>query len=209
VSFANICSNLERTQITDDLDLDDGAATTMQVALGTECSPPPSPSTISQSIPGPTNATTGQPVAGGNDLLVTAGGYFVNKLVGYLDSIGASPVYLTSAGGDIHYTARATGADAGQAGTVLKTVTIDQIDGTHDVIVIELIRDPSSGTLALATWGLSGQGTLAGGFYFANEILPNRASYTDSWYVYEWTASGAADAGPSNSDTFTLIASGQ
>src|SRR5262249_20581917 len=119
VSFTNICANLQRTEITDDLGLDDDGANAMQVALGAQCAPPPSPSTISQTAAGPTNATTGQPVAGASNLLVTAGGYFVNKLVGYLDSIGATPVYLTSSGADLHYTARSAAADGGS--TILKT----------------------------------------------------------------------------------------
>ena len=62
--------------------------------------------------------------------------------------------------------------------------------GAHnDVFLVELAIDPASGTLALVTYGLCspGNGTQAAAWYWANVMLPNRSTYTDSWYLYEWT----------------------
>jgi hypothetical protein len=82
-----------------------------------------------------------------------------------------------------------------------------RVDSTpsHDLILIELVRDPANGTLVLIGFGQQAESTAAAAQYVANQMLPvaNRASYDKAWYAYEWTAAG--EAGP---ETFTLKASG-
>jgi hypothetical protein len=39
-------------------------------------------------------------------------------------------------------------------------------------------------------------------------MLPNRAAYPDSWYLYEWTDTNG-DGQAQITDTFTRLASGQ
>jgi hypothetical protein len=66
-----------------------------------------------------------------------------------------------------------------------------------------------SGTLSLIGYGAcsGGHGTLAAAWFYANVILPNSASYPDSWYVFDWVDSNN-DGAPSGGDTFTPLAQG-
>ena len=68
----------------------------------------------------------------------------------------------------------------------------------------ELVTDPSSGTLSLVGYGAcsGGKGTDAAAWYYANVILPNKASYPDSWYVFSWSDTNN-DSIPNGGDTFT------
>jgi hypothetical protein len=154
------------------------------------------------------NPTTGQPVAGPGDLLTVAGGTFVQKVVTYLDAIGATPVYLVMTPTSWEYHERAPagdgGADAG-AGPIVASLRFDQMTPQHDLIAIQLVRD-ASGSLLLIAFGQEPESTAAAAWYVANVLLPNRANYNQSWYVYEWF--GKSDAGPTGADDFDLLASG-
>jgi hypothetical protein len=59
---------------------------------------------------------------------------------------------------------------------------------THDMILIELVRDTATRTPVLIAYGQEAESTAAAAQYIANEMLPNRSRYDKSWYVYEWTA---------------------
>jgi hypothetical protein len=157
-------------------------------------------------MPGPLNATTGQPVAGAGNLLTATGGFVVQKVVGYLDSIGATPVYLVAAANQWEYHARVAGSDGGTMGPLIGAIPYDQVTAQHDYILVELVRDPASGTLVLIVFGVEPESTTAGAYYVAKHVIPNRATFDKAWYLFEWT--GASDAGPSDSDTLQILASG-
>jgi hypothetical protein len=210
VSIANICGNASTTMVLNSNAPDNAANAVLQVGLTTNCSPPPTPGQSPQTSPGPINPTTGQPVAGGGNLITVAGGYFVQSLVNYLDQIGATPVYLSRASTTSwSYFRRGGGADAGPDGgasdALVAEIAMTENATLHDIILIETVRDPSSGTLVLIAFGQLAESTAAAARYVANQMLPvaNRASYDKSWYVYDWQA--ASDAG---AETFTLKASG-
>jgi hypothetical protein len=87
------------------------------------------------------------------------------------------------------------------------TAPVSNLTQHHDYFYIELVVEPQSGTLCLGAVGILDPGTTAAGYWIANQVVPNRASYPDAWYVYEWTDTnndGVADTG----DTFALIAHG-
>jgi len=210
VSISNICANGKTTKLLDGLAADDASNDVIQNGLASICSPPPMTESSMQNLPGLINLTTGQPVAGSGNLLTVTGGYVVQKLVKYLDSVGATPIYLVAAANEWDYRGRAPregGVEGdGSADPVIASIRYDQVTPSHDLFLVELVRDPTSGTLALIVFGQEAQSTAAGAWFFANEMLPNRANYGKGWYVYEWT--GADDAGPASSDTFNLVASG-
>jgi hypothetical protein len=210
VTIANVCDNATTTMVLDSFPSDDAANAVLQAGLVSNCTPPPTTGSSLQSAGGPINAQTGQPVAGGGNLITIAGGYYVHKLVDYLDQQGITPVYLARGVNDFwRYYERGGGADAGADGgasdLLIAEMAWTDSSASHDLILIELVRDPASGTLVLIAFGQYAESTAAAASYVANQMLPvaNRSSYDKSWYVYEWTA--ASDSGP---ETFTLKASG-
>ena len=48
-------------------------------------------------------------------------------------------------------------------------------------------------------------GTQAGAWYFAQKMVPARATLDKSWYVYEWTDQDGNQM-PGDADTFKLVA---
>ncbi len=93
------------------------------------------------------------------------------------------------------------------------TAPFSSLSASHDFFVLQLAVEPISGTLAYTGYGMLAYGTTAAGYYFATTVMPNIASYSDAWYVVEWTDSGDVDGGvdmaPDSTDTFTVTASGQ
>jgi hypothetical protein len=210
VAIANVCDNGATTKVLNSFAADNSANSTVQAALVANCTPPPSAASVQQDNGGVVNPATGQPVAGGGNLLTVAGGYYVQRLVDYLDQKGITPVYLARGVNDFwRYYRRGAGADGGADGGTPDTLVAEMAwtdsSTTHDLILIELVRDPASGTLVLIVFGQYAESTAAAASYVANQMLPvaNRATYDKAWYVYEWTA--ASDAGP---ETFTAKASG-
>ncbi len=93
--------------------------------------------------------------------------------------------------------------------TSVATMPGSQCSAHADQFVTELVTDPMSGTLSLIGYGAcsGGQGTLAAAWYYANVLLPNKAQYPDSWYVFSW-ADTNGDSTPNAGDTFTVLAHG-
>jgi hypothetical protein len=209
-TFANICANTKTTKLLNGLAPDDEANDVIQRGITSTCSPAPTAASAMQTLPGFINPSTGQPVAGAGNLLTITGGYVVQKLVKYLDSIAATPIHLVAGADQWEYRGRGpreAGVDAEDSNDPLvASIPYDQATSSHDLFLLELIRDPTSGTLVFIVFGQEAESTAAGAWFFANELLPNRANYGKSWYVYEWTGTG--DAGPSSSDTFHVVASG-
>ena len=77
----------------------------------------------------------------------------------------------------------------------------------HDYFLLELSVEPISGTLCFFGYGMLSQGTIAAGYYFQSTIVPALSTYTDAWYVYEWTDTNN-DSVPNAGDTFALTAHG-
>jgi hypothetical protein len=156
---------------------------------------------VSQSVATEINTTTGQPVAGAGDLLVAVGGDSAQRLVNYLEDSRTTLVYNEYDGLNTLWFKR---RDANN--TVIATITMSTLSPTHDYFLVEVVPDPVSGTFSLVLYGLDGPGTRAAAYFFANTMLPSIATYTQSWYLYEWL--GANAAGPGPGDTFTPLASG-
>jgi hypothetical protein len=142
---------------------------------------------------------TGQPVEGPGQLLLATGGGFFNNLSGYLAEMRIAPVYDRSANDNFYITRSSNDTDVSQ-------IAASALDATHDLVVIQLARDPLTGTTVLNAYGLDAPGTTAAGWYFANVVAPDLASYTDAWYVYTWTDD--ASDGPSDASEFVLQGSG-
>jgi hypothetical protein len=140
------------------------------------------------------NTTTGQPVLYG-ELLVAFGGNFFQKVVAYSETQRSTPVYsIQAATGNWQF--RLSGTDQ-----LIAELPANQIGTSHDLFAIELFRDPTTGDPLLFGYGIDVAGTAAAAWYFTNVIAPSIASFTNSWYVFEWIDSGTP--GPSDLGEFT------
>jgi hypothetical protein len=208
----NICNTKRATFLLDGLPSDDAASAVIRTAIASLCIPVPVLTSIAQDQSTAINPTTGQPLVGGGELLVAAGGDSTQLLVRYLETSGTSSIYnqVDSSVTQLEFRRRGGAPDGGDS--VVRAVTLSAIDASHDFFVVYVVKDPITGTLSLAVYGIDSPGTGAGAFYFANVILPDIVqadvtAFTQAWYLYEWTSADAG-AGPSMADTFTQIAAG-
>jgi hypothetical protein len=195
--FQNLCAERSAVVILDGLQPDNDAGMKLGAALQAGCSGMLW-TTAQPGVDAGIDPVSGRPVTGAGTLLAAAGGPFVQKLVAYLE-VSASPVYYSSDTANYYFNRRG----AGRVVTMSRTANTN----AHDDFVVQLVMDPSTGTLSLASYGFNQAGTAASEWYFANTILPRSGSSTASWYVVEWTDTNGNGV-PDSADTFTLIASG-
>ncbi len=211
VLLRNVCNTKGATFLLDGAADDDAASAVLRTAIQTHCVPAPVLTNVGQGLSTAINTTTGQPLVGGGELLVAAGGDSLQRLVRYLETSGTSTVYNTT--DDVtrlDWMRRGGQPDGGDTRLVLVDLTM--VTPSHDFFLVEVVKDPISGTFSLVVYGVQSPGTRAGAFYFANVMLPSivgdaATPFTNAWYIYEWTG---ADGGtmPSVGDTFTEVASG-
>jgi len=114
--------------------------------------------------------------------------------VRYLNSNRIAPIY-------------ATGTDFRRSQNQSLVVVASNLTVDHDFLVIQTVRDPTTGTLLLEAYGFDQAGTTAAAWYFANVMMPSLSSTTQAWYVYEWSDAGG-DHLPNNASEFVLVQSG-
>lgn len=204
-TFPEFCANHSVYAIRDGIALDDAATNVLASTIQQNCS---SQTTIQygpQTNTSWVNQTTGALLLGGGSTVVTAGGPFPNKPVKWLERTQmVTKVYFATNGVDTFYFKRRSDDSV----VVSRASTWCNVN--RDVFLVHLATDPSSSTLALIAYGLCspGNGTQTGAWYWANVMLPNRATYTDSWYLYEWIDTNMNSL-PDMTDTFTRLASGR
>jgi hypothetical protein len=201
LGFAKLCDVPQATVVNDGAG-DRGAGGVLGAALASVCVPAPTVRALAPNTDAGSSLIdprTGEPLAGIGDLLAVAGGPDVQPLVRYLER-SASPIYYSAERWPtLAFVARGRG----------EVVEFDssQITSVHDFAVLELVLEPSSGTLSLVCYGVGGEGTAAGAWYFANRVLPTAAAWPQSWALLEWSAAANGTAGFAD-DTFRIVAQG-
>lgn len=199
--LAGLCSISKVTIVLDGQDGDAIPARAIAAALTAQCTPAPTVREVSQDVADAINASTGRPVAGGDELLISAGGAFFAHLTGYVTTQPVAPIYALGSqdGTATEYRKRANN----------ELVATEPNAGSHDsddYLLIQLMRDATSGSVILNAQGFWQSGTAAAAYYVANVMLPALASQTKAWYVYKWT-DGNANQAPDLGE-FTLVDSG-
>lgn len=201
--MANFCKNYKGAVVLDGQSGDDAESAILLPELENGCSPAPAMRFVSQDTPGVLNPWTGQPVAGGNDVLVTIGSAYSNRLVRYLETNRIAPVYQVYIPEPVEtFEFRRSGTDA-----LLVTTAVATETDTEGYFLIEAVRDPASGTLVVVAYGYWAGGTAAAAWFLANVMLPDLSNFTDTWYIYRWENANV-DLRPDAGDTFTPINSG-
>ncbi len=199
-TIANVCDNALVTAVQDGIGPDDQAALALAQTLAAGCDPAPATRTVGEVTTDVLNPNTGRPVVGGGEVLVIGGGPFGQNVMAYLESQRIAPVYSEAVGSDFRLVRSSDGL-------VLGSIPSASSTASHDLLLIEVVRDPASGTFLLVAYGFNGTGTNAAVWYLANVMVPGPLStYDQRYYVIEWTDDG--DLAPDAGDTFTLITSG-
>jgi hypothetical protein len=149
-------------------------------ALNAQCGVAPVVTEAEQASVEALNLTTGQPVSGGGELLVVAGGPFFQNLEGYLEEKRIAPLYWFHDDEKSEYRRSANDEP-------VVSLPLASDHDSHDYFIIQFMHDAKSGSLALNAQGLWLSGTTASAFQLEHGILPNLADMTKAWYAYEWT----------------------
>jgi hypothetical protein len=140
---------------------------------------------------------------GSGETYLATGGAFGQKAVGYIESKKVGPVYTLGDSTSFSFVRASDNA------LLAKVQNVD-LTAKHDWFVAYLAPEPQLGTLVFAIYGVLTPGTAAAAWFATNQLVPNRATFTKQYYVYEWIDSD--DAGtpnaPDSNDTFKLLASG-
>jgi hypothetical protein len=202
-TFANVCANGAIDVVQDAYDTDNQAGSSIGQALASCNGGGAGMSTIGQTanVLVPDGDGGARPNAGGATTLVAGGGWWGQGTVAYMDQNGLTGVYFTNDGTTSTIYQRSTG------GTVA-SVADSALDAGHDYFLVVFAVEPQSGTPCLFAEGIYGPGTVAAGYYVSTQMIPNRNSYGDSWYVYEWKDTNS-NGSPDSGDAFNLAASGR
>jgi hypothetical protein len=184
VTLANICAIANAIVILDsNVNETEGNRTpgrAIGAALRDKCVPQPALSEAEQDSVEALNITTGRPVSGGKELLIVAGGAFYQHLEGYLEAQRIAPLYLNVTDTDTQFLKSSNNQE-------VVSLPIAGPHDTSDYFLIQFMRDPASGSLALNAQGFWLSGTNAAAYQLIEAILPNLASFDKAWYAYEWT----------------------
>jgi len=178
---------------------DDPTGRALSQALVTHCASSQTSREVLQTASDVLNPSSGQPVSGSDELLLIAGGNYFQKGMGYLVANKVAP--LTNAGTFDNYEIRDTASNA-----LIASEPIAEVSDSHDLFAVQFMREPTSNSLVLNTYGFTVGGTAAATYYFTNVLAPNLATVDKAWFVGEWTDKDA-DQLP-DSDELTIIASG-
>jgi hypothetical protein len=175
------------------IDTGDDAQTSVLVNAFSSCSPAPTTQLKGQLTGGILNATTGQPVCYGM-LLAIAGGDFYQHITKYFATQRLLPVYEVWDSVAETVTVRLRSDDS-----LIRQISMHDMSTFHDLFVVELVVDPTTGTPVLIAYGQD-KGTPAAAWYFANTIIKDATLLTKTWFVCDWI--DTSTNGPDASDTW-------
>ncbi|HKO48056.1 MAG TPA: hypothetical protein VJV79_10050 [Polyangiaceae bacterium] len=183
-TLANLCSVAKVTVILDSSkNTSDGnrvPGRAVGAALRDHCLPMPQLAEAEQDSVEALNITTGRPVSDSSELLVVAGGPFFQNLVGYLESQKITPLY-------VHSTSEVTEFRKTATKEIVASLPTAGDHDSHDIFIIQFMRDPASGSLILNEQGFWLSGTVAGAYQLTHGLLPDLERQDKAWYAYEWT----------------------
>jgi hypothetical protein len=213
--FQNLCANPAVSVIYGAFITDYEAGVSLGQAIAATCPADAgiAVSTVVQAQPG-TALVPGdagwRPNTGAGSTMVVGGGDYGQLAVAYMDDHALTPVYGTNDGTTAHFMQRSTGLPLV---TVTDAVLMGSQGMIQDYVALVLSVEPQSSTLCFFGYGITGQGTLAAG-YFGPQVLPTLVNtpldaglFVPTYYIYHWVDTNK-DMTPDNGDSFTLVASG-
>jgi stigma-specific protein Stig1 len=203
-TLANVCSVAKVIVILDtnknDSDGNRVPGRAMGATLAEQCPTAPKLSEAEQDSVEALNITTGRPVSNSSELLVVAGGPFYQNLEGYLEENGVAPLHWKVRDDVAEF--RTTKGDE-----LVADLAIAGDHESHDIFIIQFMRDPDSGSLVLNAQGFWLSGTVAAAYQLNNTLLPELTAQDKAWYAYDWTDKDG-DKAP-DADEIELLTSGE
>jgi len=203
-TLANVCSVAKIIVILDtnknDTDGNRVPGRAIGKALEEKCPAKPELTEAEQDSVEALNLTTGRPVSNSSELLVVAGGPFYQNLEGYLEETGIAPLYWNVTDEVVEF--RRSETDE-----LVADLAIEGDHESHDIFIIQFMRDPDSGSLILNAQGFWLAGTVAAAYHLNSELLPDLGAQDKAWYAYEWTDRDG-DKAP-DADEIELLTSGR
>ena len=178
-ALASVCDVPKVVVVLDGQTGDDPVGRSVGHLLVAHCPTPPSVREISQTVADALNPSTGQPVTGGDELIVLAGGDAVQSVAHYLTSGQVAPLLNGFNNGNYQIIDRRTNA-------VIASEASADANASHDIFAVQFVHDATSDSIVLNTYGFSPEGTAAAAVYLEQVLLPNLASSKASFYVGEW-----------------------
>jgi hypothetical protein len=203
-TVASVCDTTSVTILMDGLSVDDVLSGAIENSLMTRCPVPPSTLKVSQDVSTAINVTTGRPLSTGRDLIVELGGPFGQRVMRYLEDSGKTNVYVASQEQQFLFKGRS--ADGGPD-PVYVQVDSGKLTDAHDFFAMEMVTDPVTGSRVFGLRGFFAPGTGAAVWFFHQRVLPALATFTGTYYVYEWTDTDG-NGMPSDGDAFDRLESG-
>ncbi len=119
----------------------------------------------------------GKPLFTGD--IVTFGGRYANRMVSYYEDSGIAKVGYGN--NETHHLFINISDDSHLYAVDLSTYN----ESEKDYFVFQIYKDGDR--YVMSEWGISAQGTYAGGICFIDIILPNIESLTTQYYIFSWT----------------------
>jgi len=194
--YRGLCGFDHLTVIDNGLTIDDSVGAMLSSTLSAGCHDAPASRTVSQDGAGILDPATNRPLMAADDLVVIGGGDGPNRAIAYL--LKADTPVTWSGSSPATFVERATG----------RTIAMGSTSTSHDYALVMVVSEPIGGTKVLSAAGMQVNGTLAAGYWFANQIAPSIATDLDAWTLVEWT-NADADPAPSAGDTFAVLGTGR
>lgn len=194
-AFRDLCGFGRMTIVENGIALDDGVGAVLADAVAARCATSPMTRTVSQDDPGILDPATDRPLLAPDDLAVIGGGDGPHRAIAYLLR-GDTPV-IWSGSSTATYRERATG----------RVIATGPTSATHDYALVMVVTEPIGGARILSAQGMTGNGTVAAGYWFQTALAPGIATNGATWTLVEWT-NADGDPAPSAGDSFVVIAAG-
>lgn len=200
LGFRDLCTATMGTIIEDGNPAQSAAGAMLATTLSSACGATPNVRTVQQGDTGVLDLITRRPLLGPDDLAFVGDRQYAQDVMRYL-SKADTPVVWTNTSTTHEFYDRLSN-------TLILSIPQNQIDGSHDIGVIEITHEPIGGTVVLTAFGLTADGAMAASVYYREFRAAGIVTDTNAYYVVSW-ANGDADPAPTYpGDTFTLLGSG-
>lgn len=188
------------TVIEDGNPAESAAGAMLATIIASACGSTANVRTVHEGDPGILDVVTRRPLLGPDDLAFVGDHRYSQDVMRYL-SMADTPVVWTYSSAIHEFRDR-------QSNALIVSVPQSEIDGSHDIGVIEITVDPMSGTVVLTAFGLTPEGVAAAAVYYREFLASGITTDTKSYYVVAWTNVDADPAPGYPGDTFVLLGSG-